>query len=202
MGSKLFYGDLPAELIKNGDVAIDTETMGLNLHRDRLCVLQLSYGDGEAYLVKFDNDYSAPNLKKILSDKERCKIFHFARFDMASIEKYMGIKIENVFCTKIASKLVRTYTEYHGLKDLCRELLNVQISKQQQTTYWGAKDLSNEQIDYAGSDVLHLHALKNVLIQMLEREGRLELANSLFKFLPARVQLDMIGWNEIDIFAH
>lgn len=202
MACKLFFNDLPDNLVREGDVAIDTETMGLNLQRDRLCVLQISYGDGDAYLVKFSNDFAAPNLKKILTDKSRCKIFHFARFDMAAIESYMGIKIENIFCTKIASKLVRTYTEYHGLKDLCRDLIGVQISKQQQSTDWGAKELTNEQIEYAGSDVLHLHALRNVLTEMLKREGRYDLAESLFRFLPSRVTLDLIGWNEIDIFSH
>lgn len=189
-------------MVKPGDIAIDTETMGLNLHRDRLCVVQLSYGDGQAYLVKFDNDFSAPNLRKILSDENRVKIFHFARFDLAAIEFYLNIKLNNVFCTKIASKLTRTYTDYHGLKDLCRDLLNVQISKQQQSTYWGNKELTKEQIDYAGGDVLYLHKLREVLTRMLEKEKRLEIANEIFKFLPVRASLDLIGWNEIDILAH
>lgn len=203
MPSTLFYNDLPIDLILHGDIAIDTETMGLNLHRDRLCVLQLSCGDGNAYLVKFvDNDYSAPNLKKLLLDKSRQKIFHFARFDLAAIQKYMGIRLENIFCTKISSKLVRTYTDYHGLKDLCRDLLSVQISKQQQSSDWGGEILSGDQIDYAGSDVLHLHALREIFIERLKRENRLEMAKKIFEFLPMRSELDLSGWNEIDIFAH
>lgn len=202
MSCQLFENDLPDELVKDGDVAIDTETMGLNLHRDRLCVLQISYGDGNAYLVKFNKDYSATNLRKILQDDKREKIFHFARFDLASIRHYLGIEMKNIFCTKIASKLVRTYTDYHGLKDLCRELLNIQISKQQQSSDWGAEHLTPEQILYAGSDVLHLHALRDILNNTLKREGRDKLARSLFNFLPSRVELDLIGWNEIDIFAH
>ena len=203
MTSKLFYNDLPKELILDGDVAIDTETMGLNLHRDKLCVLQLSYGDGNAYLIKFDNgDYSAPNLKSILSDQHRQKIFHFGRFDLAAIQKYMNLRLENIFCTKIASKLIRTYTDYHGLKELCRELLQVQISKQQQSSDWGANNLTNEQIDYAGSDVLYLHAIREILTTKLQREGRMELAKKLYEFLPIRADLDLMGWNDIDIFAH
>ncbi len=203
MVSTLFYNDLPADLVLEGDIAIDTETMGLNLHRDKLCVLQISCGDGNAYLIKFsNNDYAAPNLKKLLLDKSRQKIFHFARFDLASIQRYLGIKMENIFCTKIASKLVRTYTDYHGLKDLCRELLNVQISKQQQSSDWGGDHLTQEQIDYAGSDVLYLHALRDIFIERLKRENRLEIAKKLFEFLPARSELDILGWNEIDIFAH
>ncbi len=203
MPSTLFYNDLPIDLMLHGDIAIDTETMGLNLHRDRLCVLQLSSGDGNAYLVKFvDNNYSAPNLKKLLLDKSRQKIFHFARFDLAAIQKYMGITLENIFCTKISSKLVRTYTDYHGLKDLCRELLGVQISKQQQSSDWGGEILSGDQIDYAGSDVLHLHALRNIFIERLKRENRLEMAKKIFEFIPMRSELDLSGWNEIDIFAH
>ncbi|MDX1924530.1 MAG: ribonuclease D [Rickettsiaceae bacterium] len=202
MESILFQGDIPQDLIRSGDIAIDTETMGLNLSRDRLCLLQFSYGDGVAYLVKFDKNYESPNLKKLLSDPNRGKIFHFARFDMAAIELYLGVKMTNIFCTKIASKLVRTYTEYHGLKDLCRDLISVNISKAQQTTYWGSAELTKEQIEYAGSDVYHLHALRSVLSNMLEKENRLDLANEIFKFLPTRVSLDIAGWVDQDIFAH
>lgn len=163
----------------------------------------MSDGDGNAHLVKFtDNNYSAPNLKKILNDKSRVKIFHFGRFDIAAIKIYLGVELENIFCTKISSKLVRTYTDYHGLKDLCRDLLGIQISKQQQSTDWGGEKLTKEQIDYAGSDVLYLHQLRNVLTTMLKRENRLHLAEAMFKFLPARVDLDIEGWNEIDLFAH
>lgn len=192
---------MPKNLIKEGDVAIDTETMGLNIKRDRLCVLQLSYGDGNAYLVKFNKDYSAPNLRKILEDKKRQKIFHFARFDMASIKYYLGVDLDNIFCTKISSKLVRTYTDYHGLKELCRELLGVNLSKQQQSTDWGGLDLTKEQIDYAASDVLYLHRLRDILKNMLIREGRLDLAQNIFNFLHNRVDLDLGGW-EGDIFQH
>ncbi len=203
MKSKLYFGDLPDNLILEGDIAIDTETMGLNLHRDRLCVVQLSNGDGIAHLVKFrDQDYSAPNLKKILIDKSTVKIFHFARFDVAAIKKYLDINVENIFCTKISSKLVRTYTEYHGLKDLCRDLLGIQLSKQYQQTYWGNEELTQEQIDYAGSDVHHLHRLREILTKMLLNENKMWFAENMFKFLPVRVELDLAGWNEIDLFAH
>ena len=177
--------------------------MGLNLHRDRLCVVQFSNGDGRAFLVKFDGgDYSAPNLKKLLSNEDVTKIFHFARFDLAALKKYLNLDLKNVFCTKVASKLVRTYTEYHGLKELCRELLNIQISKQQQSTYWGNESLTREQMDYAAGDVLYLHEIREILITMLKREGRFEIANKLFEFLPTRAILDLEGWNDIDIFAH
>lgn len=186
----------------DGDIAIDTETMGLNLDRDRLCLLQLSFGDGNAYLVKFKNDYSAPNLKKLISDESRQKIFHYGRFDIAIIQKHFDIKFQNIFCTKIASKLVRTYTEYHGLKDLCRELLGVQISKQQQSSYWGQDELTKEQMDYAAADVLYLHRLREALTNMLNKEGRYQLALDLIKCLPARVEADLAGWNDIDLFAH
>ena len=177
--------------------------MGLNLHRDKLCVLQLSNGNGNAYLVQFINkNYAAPNLKKLLLDKNRCKIFHFARFDLASIKQYLQIDIENIFCTKIASKLVRTYTEAHGLKELCRELLGVQLSKQQQSSYWGSVELTKEQQEYAARDVLYLHQLRSILTDMLIQEGRIDIANKIFQFLPTRSSLDLLGWSEIDIFTH
>jgi ribonuclease D len=202
----LYNNDLPENFQISGDIAIDTETMGLNIFRDRLCVLQFSNGDGDAHLVTFDGkDYSAPNLKKILSDEKNQKIFHFARFDLAIIKKYLGLNIKNVFCTKIASKLVRTYTDSHGLKELCRELLNVNLSKQQQSSDWGSPSLSNDQQEYAARDVLYLHQIRAKLIIMLERENRIEITKSLFKFLPIRIELDLMGFgdeNKPDIFAH
>ncbi|ABV76193.1 MULTISPECIES: ribonuclease D [Rickettsia] len=203
MTIKIYQNDLPNNFTLEGDLAIDTETMGLNLHRDKLCLLQFSNGNGEAHLVHFTNqDYTAPNVKALLLDKTRCKIFHFARFDLASIKKYLSIDLENIFCTKISSKLVRTYTDSHGLKDLCRELLNINISKQQQSSYWGADNLSSEQKEYAAKDVLYLHQLKDILQKMLLKENRYELAQDIFRFLPIRANLDLIGWNEIDIFMH
>ncbi|AEK74630.1 3'-5' exonuclease [Rickettsia conorii subsp. heilongjiangensis] len=203
MTIKIYQNDLPNNFELEGDLAIDTETMGLNLHRDKLCLLQFSNGNGEAHLVHFTNqDYTAPNVKALLLDKTRCKIFHFARFDLASIKKYLNIDLENIFCTKISSKLVRTYTDSHGLKDLCRELLNINISKQQQSSYWGADNLSSEQKEYAAKDVLYLHQLKDILQKMLLKENRYELAQDIFRFLPIRANLDLIGWNEIDIFMH
>ncbi|AJQ51936.1 MAG: ribonuclease D [Rickettsia conorii subsp. raoultii] len=203
MTIKIYQNDLPNNFELEGDLAIDTETMGLSLHRDKLCLLQFSNGNGEAHLVHFTNqDYTAPNLKALLLDKTRCKIFHFARFDLASIKKYLSIDLENIFCTKISSKLVRTYTDSHGLKDLCRELLNINISKQQQSSYWGADNLSSEQKEYAAKDVLYLHQLKDILQKMLLKENRYELAQDIFRFLPTRANLDLIGWNEIDIFMH
>lgn len=177
--------------------------MGLQLHRDRLCLLQFSNGDGDAYLVQFqENNYDAPNLKKLLLDANRCKIFHFARFDLAAIKKYLSIDLTNIFCTKIASKLVRTYTDYHGLKDLCRELLDLNLSKQQQSSYWGTEELTNEQKEYAAKDVVYLHDLRSILIERLIAEGRNEIATKLFQFLPIRAELDLIGWNNIDIFSY
>jgi ribonuclease D len=186
-----------------GDIAIDTETMGLDLNRDRLCLLQISNGDGEAYLVQFSKDnYDAPNLKNLLLDKNREKIFHFARFDLAVIKKHLEIELSNIFCTKIASILVRTYTEHHGLKDLCKELLGINISKQQQSSYWGTLQLSEEQKEYAAKDVIYLHSLKEILTSMLMAENRNDIAYKLFDFLPTRANLDLMGWNEIDIFSH
>ncbi|MCC8398465.1 MAG: ribonuclease H-like domain-containing protein [Rickettsia endosymbiont of Labidopullus appendiculatus] len=199
----VFHNDLPEDFNIAGDLAIDTETMGLKLHRDRLCLLQMSNGDGNAYLINFiDKDYVAPNLKKLLLDKNRCKIFHYARFDLAVIKKYLAIDLENIFCTKISSKLARTYTDSHGLKDLCRELLSIQISKQQQSSYWGRNELTEEQKEYAAKDVLYLHQLRSILQDRLLVENRLDIAEQIFKFLPIRANLDLIGWNDIDIFMH
>jgi ribonuclease D len=184
-------------------VAVDTETQGLHPRRDRLCVVQLSAGDGNAHLVQFDGtDWSAPRLKALLSDPKVLKIFHFARFDVAVIAHYLGVVSEPIYCTKIASKLVRTYTDRHGLKDLCSELLGVELSKQQQSTDWAAEALSDQQKTYAASDVLHLHALKARLAAMLQREGRTALAESCFRFVPVRAALDLAGFDDVDIFSH
>mgnify|MGYP001157048335 FL=1 len=203
MTNFLHLGDLPDDLDLGKVVAIDSETMGLNPHRDRLCVVQLSSGDGNAHLVKFDGeDYSAPNLKKLLADPSVLKLFHFGRFDIAVMDKYLGVRCAPVYCTKIASKLVRTYTDRHGLKDVLRETVGVEISKQQQSSDWGAAELSKEQIDYAASDVLYLHKAKEELDRRLAREGRTEIAQACFDFLPTRATLDLAGWEETDIFAH
>ena len=199
----LYQNDIPDDFVLEGDIAIDTETMGLNNHRDRLCLLQFSNGNGDAHLVQFTNsNYDAPNLKKLLADDKRVKIFHFARFDVAVIYLYLGVIIDNLYCTKIASRLSRTYTSEHGLKDLCRELLSIQISKQQQSSDWGRIELSKEQKDYAASDVLYLHSLREKLNEILVREGREELALGCFNFLPVRVLLDTEGWQGEDIFQH
>lgn len=201
--TKLHKGDLPAGLTFPNGVAIDTETLGLNPHRDRLCLVQLSSGDGTAHLVKFDGkDYSAPRLKALLTDPKVLKIFHFARFDIAVLEQYLGVATTPVYCTKIASKLARTYTDRHGLKDLVGELLGIELSKQQQSSDWGAAELSDSQKAYAANDVLHLHAVKTKLDMMLAREGREGFANEAFKFLPTRARLDLAGFEEDDIFAH
>ena len=203
MAITLHRGDLPADLRFGDSVAIDSETMGLNPHRDRLCLLQLSAGDGDCHLVQFAaGEYQAPNLKKLLADAAVLKIFHFARFDLAVLRHYLGVECTPVYCTKIASKLVRTFTDRHGLKDICRDLLGVELSKQQQSSDWGAPELTPEQRTYEPSDVLHLHALKRKLDAMLEREGRADLAAACFRFLPARARLDLDGWPEIDIFDH
>lgn len=183
-------------------MAIDTETLGLNPYRDRLCLVQLSEGNGRADLVQFKGDYAAPELKRLLADESVLKIFHFARFDMAVLKHYFGVMPRPVYCTKVASKLARTFTDRHGLKDLCRELLGVELSKQQQSSDWGADHLTQEQLNYAASDVLHLHALREKLDAMLRREGREALAEACFAFLPTRVELDLGGWSEIDPFAH
>ncbi|RCK35484.1 3'-5' exonuclease [Thalassospira xiamenensis] len=203
MTNFLYHGDLPDGLDLGKVVAIDSETMGLNPHRDRLCVVQLSAGDGDAHLVKFDGEnYEAPNLKKLLADPSVLKLFHFGRFDIAVMDKYLGVRCAPVYCTKIASKLVRTYTDRHGLKDLVRELVGVNLDKQQQSSDWGSADLSDEQITYAASDVLYLHQAKEELDRRLAREGRTELAQACFEFLPTRATLDLLGWEETDIFAH
>jgi len=196
-------GDLPAGLDFGTSVAIDSETMGLRLTRDRLCVVQLSAGDGTVHVVHFpDRDYSAPNLRQLLSDPRVEKIFHFARFDLAMIQHHFGIVCRPVYCTRTASKLVRTNSERHGLKDLCQELLGVELSKQQQTSDWGAATLSPQQLDYAAADVLYLHALREKMDHLLRRERRVELAQACFRFLPDRAALDLAGWEEVDIFAH
>jgi ribonuclease D len=203
MSVTLHHGDLPADVSFGDIVAIDTETLGLNPHRDRLCLVQLSAGDGTAHLVKFKKDaYDAPNLKKLLADPKVTKLFHFGRFDIAIMRQYLGVTAAPVYCTKIASKLARTFTGFHGLKNLCKDLLSVDLDKQQQTTDWGADELTPEQMDYAASDVLHLHRLRAVLNEMLVREGRMELAQACFDFLPTRAVLDLNGWEDEDIFAH
>lgn len=203
MAIELHHGDLPDGLDLGPTVAIDTETMGLHPHRDRLCVAQLSSGDGNAHLVKFSpGAYDAPNLAGLLANPKVLKLFHFGRFDIAVMQKYLGVAAAPVYCTKIASKLVRTYTDRHGLKDLCRELIGVDLSKEQQSSDWGAETLSEQQMSYAASDVLHLHALKSKLDEMLAREGRAEMAAACFDFLPMRAELDLAGWPELDIFAH
>lgn len=196
--------DLPAGVLADGPVAVDTETMGLHSHRDRLCLVQISDGRGDEHLVRFGpgSRYDAPNLKAVLADPARLKLYHFARFDLAAIELYLGVTAAPVYCTKIASRLVRTYTDRHGLKDLVRELLGQEISKQQQSSDWGGPVLSDAQKDYAASDVRYLHGLKQELDRRLEREGRTELAQACFDFLPARAKLDLAGWPEVDIFAH
>ncbi|MEO1038788.1 MAG: ribonuclease D [Pseudomonadota bacterium] len=203
MGVHLHKGDLPAGLEFGESVAVDTETQGLSLVRDQLCVVQLSAGDGEAHLVQLDrSSYDCPNLKALLADRSLEKILHFARFDLAMVKRYLGVTMSPVFCTKIASKLVRTYTDRHGLKDVTREIAGVELNKQQQSSDWGADDLSSAQQAYAASDVLHLHAVKAGLTAMLEREDRLDLARDCFQFLPVRAALDLGGWDEMDIFAH
>jgi ribonuclease D len=203
MKIKLHQGDLPDGLNLGPVVAIDTETLGLNPFRDRLCLAQLSSGDGTAHCVQFAaGEYAAPNLKKLLADPNTIKLFHFARFDIAMFRRYLGVDCKPVYCTKIASKLVRTYTDRHGLKDLVRELLGVEISKEQQSSDWGAAELSEKQLAYAASDVAHLHALKTILDTMLAREGRAAMAKACFDFLPTRAELDLAGWGEVDIFSH
>ena len=203
MTIRLHTGDLP-DLDAYGDVvAIDTETLGLNPHRDRLCVVQLSPGDGSADVVQIaKGQTAAPNLVRLLTDPRRIKVFHFARFDVAILKRTFGITVAPLFCTKIASRLTRTYTDRHGLKDVTKELLGIDISKAQQSSDWGATTLSQAQLDYAASDVLNLHALRERLLAMLEREGRMEMAEACFRFLPTRADLDLAGWAEEDIFAH
>ena len=199
----LHHGDLPEGLLFGDAVAVDTEAMGLNPHRDRLCLAQLSRGDGDAHLVQFAAGcYDAPNLKRLLVDPAIVKLFHFARFDIAMFYHYLGVMPQPLYCTKIASRLVRTFTDRHGLKDLCKDLLGVDLSKQQQLTDWGADALTEAQVAYAASDVLHLHALKEKLDALIAREGRRELADACFRFLPDRARLDLAGWAAEDIFAH
>jgi len=196
-------GDLPGGVDFGKSVAIDTETLGLNPQRDALCLAQLSGGDGHCHVVRFDRkSYRAPNLVRLLEDGDVAKIFHYARFDVAVLQKYLGVTVAPVWCTKIASKLVRTYTDKHGLKDLVKELLDIDLSKQQQSSDWGAAKLSDAQLAYAASDVLHLHKLKAALEAMLVREGRLDLAQKCFGFVVTRAALDLSGWSEDDIFAH
>ena len=200
---QFFKDDLPSDLVISGDLAIDTETMGLNNVRDRLCLVQIGDQAGNIYLVQIDKDIKdSPNLRLLLENPQTQKIMHFARFDVAVIMHYLNIKIENIFCTKIASKLVRTYTDMHGLKELCREFLGVQISKQQQSSNWGQEELSKDQKLYAASDVIYLHKLRDILNNLLIREGRIELAKECFDFIVTRSKLDLAGWSEVDIFAH
>ncbi|MET4895798.1 ribonuclease D [Sphingomonadaceae bacterium jetA1] len=197
--------DIPADLFAAGAaIAVDTETMGLITPRDRLCVVQLSDGGPDEHLVRFapDSDYAAPNLRALLADPARLKLYHFGRFDIAAIRHYLGVVAAPVYCTKIASRLIRTYTDRHGLKELVRELLGVELSKAQQSSDWGAPELSDAQREYAASDVRYLHRMKVELDRRLVREGRMELAQACFDFLPARAELDLAGWPEIDIFAH
>ena len=202
MTVELHRGDLPPGRNFGNAVAIDTETLGLNPYRDRLCLTQLSRGDGNAELVQIGRHYNAPELTRLLSDESVLKIFHFARFDMAVLKHAFGVMARPVYCTKIASRLARTFTDRHGLKDLAKELLNIELSKQQQSSDWGADQLTPEQLNYAANDVLHLHALREKLEAMLVREGRQNLARACFAFLPTRVELDLQGWSEIDPFAH
>ena len=199
----LHQGDIPAGLDFGTCVAVDTETMGLNPLRDRLCLVQLSAGDGNAHIVRFAaGSYAAPNLKALLGDPGVTKLFHFGRFDIAVIKAYLDVLCRPVFCTKIASKLTRTFTDRHGLKDLCRDVLGIAVSKEQQSSDWGADALSEAQIAYAAADVLHLHALKQAFDVLLEREGRTALARACFEFLPSRAELDLAGWANADIFEH
>ncbi len=203
MKTKLHRGDLPSGLDLGKLVAIDSETLGLNPFRDRLCLVQLSAGDGVCHAVQFaPGAYDAPNLKRLLTDPAATKLFHFARFDIAMFQRYLGVVTAPLYCTKIASKLVRTYTDKHGLKDLVKELLGVDLSKEQQSSDWGAPTLSEKQLAYAANDVAYLHKLKEGLDAMLAREGRTALAKACFDFLPARAALDLAGWDDVDIFAH
>ncbi|MEY3986652.1 MAG: ribonuclease D [Sphingomonadaceae bacterium] len=204
MAIYLHEEDLPADALGDGPVAVDTETMGLLPGRDRLCLVQISDGRGDEHLVRFapGSSFAAPNLKAVLADPNRLKLYHFARFDLASIMAYLNVMAEPVYCTKTASRLVRTYTDRHGLKDLVRETLGVELSKQQQSSDWGAPVLSDAQKEYAASDVRYLHRVKEILDPRLEREGRMALAQACFDFLPHRARLDLAGWPEVDIFAH
>lgn len=203
MTNYLHKHDLPADVSFGNAVAIDTETQGLSLVRDKLCLVQLSSGDGDAHIVQMDRErYDAPNLTALITNPDVTKIFHFARFDVAIMQRDLGVPTNNIFCTKIASGLVRTYTDRHGLKDICRELLGVDLSKQQQSSDWAADELTPAQLEYAASDVLYLHRLRTILTARLLREGRLDVAQSCFDFLNARCELDRMGWNDVDIFSH
>jgi ribonuclease D len=203
MSITLHEQDLPGEVELGPVVAVDTETMGLDVRRDRLCLVQLSSGDGTCHLVRFSGrDYRAPNLCRLLTDASTLKLFHFARFDLATLRHHLGVGCGPVYCTKIASRLARTYTDRHGLKDLCQDLLGIDLSKHAQSSDWGAPQLSQEQMSYAANDVLHLHRLRERLDGILQREGRTALAAACFAFLPQRVELDLQGWAAIDIFAH
>ena len=209
MAITVHKGDIPPDIDWGDAVAIDSEAMGLKPGRDRLCVVQLSAGDGDAHLVQFAQPvggaltpFDAPNLCRLLTDPSITKIFHFARFDVALLRRYLNVECSPIYCTKIASKLVRTYTDRHGLKDICRELLGISLGKEQQSSDWGAAELSQAQTEYAAADVLHLHALRQKLDEMLVREGRTALADACFRFLPTRAALDLGGWEEVDIFAH
>lgn len=200
---ELHKGDLPADAVFQGSVAVDTETMGLRPNRDRLCLVQLSAGDNTVHLVQFAaGDYAAPRLKALLTDPSILKIFHFARFDVAVLKAYLGVPTNPIYCTKIVSKLVRTYTDRHGLKDLAAELIGVELSKQQQSSDWGAAQLTQQQLQYAASDVLHLHAIKARLDAMLDRMERRPFAEACFRFLPCRADLDLAGFEDVDIFSH
>jgi ribonuclease D len=199
---ELYKGDLPRGRFTGRAIAIDTETLGLNPYRDRLCLAQISEGDGRAALVQFAGAPDAPELKRLLADESVIKIFHFGRFDMAVLKHNLGVMPRPVYCTKVASRLARTFTDRHGLKDLCKELLGIELSKQQQSSDWGTAELTQEQLNYAASDVLHLHALQEKLDAMLRREGREGLARACFEFLPVRAELDLRGWSDIDPFAH
>lgn len=199
----LHKGDIPKDLDFGDAVAIDTETLGLNPHRDRLCLVQLSSGDGNAHIVQIDrHTYEAPNLVALMQNKAVTKIFHFARFDVAILKAYLKVDCTPVYCTKIASRLARTYTDRHGLKNVCKELAEVSLDKQQQSSDWGADTLSESQLEYAASDVLYLHTIRNKLDEILQREGRMHLAQECFEFLPTRATLDLLGWGEMDIFSH
>ena len=203
MSITLHKGDLPDGVTFSGSVAVDTETLGLKTLRDKLCLVQLSDGDGTAHIVQLDREtYEAPNLKKLLGDRNVVKIFHYARFDVAVIAHYLRVHCAPLWCTKIGSKLTRTYTDRHGLKDLCRELLSVDLSKQQQSSDWGADELSDAQLQYAASDVLYLHQLQLELTKILEREGRLDMAMACFDFVLVRAAMDIAGWEDMDIFSH
>ena len=203
MAVKVYKGDLPSDLDLGPVVAIDTETLGLKPQRDKLCLVQLSSGDGNAHLVQLDREnYEAPRLKAMLEDQAVIKIFHYARFDVAVLKHYLGVDVSPLYCTKIASRLVRTYTDRHGLKDLVRELLGIEMNKQQQSSDWGQAILTDAQKQYAAFDVLYLHELKSRLDMMLARENRTELAKACFSFLPVRAELDLAGWDEEDVFAH